>query len=106
MLGNREYAFAPLRQCLDSLVTMQRLFDICVEGLDIVVGLPAILTRLESKIGKVKDDLQLRRSLDNAEFVQNERERGFPLLQLVWRTKNVITQQYADFVACYRYQAQ
>jgi hypothetical protein len=59
---------------------MQRLFDICVEGLEIVVGLPAILTRLDPKIGKVEDDLQFRRSLDNAEFVQNERERGFPLL--------------------------
>jgi hypothetical protein len=80
MFGTREYAFAPLRQCLDSLVTMRRLFDICVEGLDIVARLPAVLQSLPSKDRLPGDDLNFRRRVDNAEFSQNEREHGFPLL--------------------------
>jgi hypothetical protein len=80
MVGTREYAFAPLRQCLDSLVTMRRLFDICVQGLDIVAQLPAVVKSGSSKEQKPGDGLKFDRVLDNAEFSQNERKRGFPLL--------------------------
>ena len=81
MFGTREYAFAPLRQCLASLVTMQRLFDICVEGLDIVSRLPGDLESLpHSKDRKPGDELNFCLSMDNAQFSQNEREQGFPLL--------------------------
>jgi hypothetical protein len=81
MFGTREYAFAPLRQCLASLVTMQRLFDICVQGLDIVArpqGVPKSLPHSEDR--KPGDELDFCLSLDHAEFSQNEREQGLPFL--------------------------
>ena len=81
MRGNdREYAFGPLRQCLDSLVTMQRLFDICVHGLDIVERLPAVLKIEPSDFRYPADGPDEFRMVDNAEFSKKEREQGFPLL--------------------------
>jgi hypothetical protein len=81
MFGTREYAFGPLRQCLASLVTIQRLFDICVEGLDIVARQPGVSEGLpHSKARKSGDELDFCLSLGNAEFSQNERSQGFPLL--------------------------
>jgi hypothetical protein len=79
MFGTREYAFAPLRQCLDSLVTMRRLLDICVEGLNIVAGLPALYASL-GLTDRPEYEFKYRRTVDSAEFSRNEREHGFPLL--------------------------
>jgi hypothetical protein len=59
---------------------MQRLFDICVQGLDIVERLPAIYKIEPSDFRFPADGADEFRMVDNAEFSKTEREQGFPLL--------------------------
>jgi hypothetical protein len=77
-----DYAFNPLRRCLDSIFIMRRLLELSIEGLHMVSGMPELLEKVSS-ISKQKDDsthANYQRSVEAAIFARNERDQGFPNL--------------------------
>src|SRR5215467_2342026 len=81
-----DYAFEPLRACLDSIFTLNHLLHLSMQGLSTVSRSPWMVERvitLTKEVGKeVTEDMQvdLQSANKDAEFANKEIGRGYPLL--------------------------
>jgi len=81
-----DYAFNPLRRCLDSIFITHRLLRLSVNGLQIISNRPQMVQRLidltvaaEQEVTvELKSDLE--KAIADAAFTRNERDNDFPYL--------------------------
>jgi hypothetical protein len=81
-----DYAFKPLRRCLDAIFITNNLLHLSVNGLRIILNKPKMVQRLiDLSIAAGKEvtaemNSDLKNATEDAAFVMNERANDFPLL--------------------------